>query len=205
VDLDALVRRRVEVDPGVFVPRRRSELLAREAVALARPGAVVVDLCCGAGALGAVVAAEVEGVELWAADIDPRAVRCARRNVPAGTVVLQGDLLDALPVALRGRIDVLVANVPYVPSGEMDLLPREARLYEPPAALDGGGDGLDLLRRVSAEATDWIVHGGHVLVETSERQARSAADSFAREGLAPRVIRSDELDATVVVGTRPCA
>lgn len=220
-DLEGLVRRRVaglpleqvvgwaefcglriDVDPGVFVPRRRTELLAREAVALTRPGAVVVDLCCGAGALGAVVASEVEGVELWAADIDPVAVRCARRNVPAGAVVRQGDLFEALPPALRGRIDVLVANVPYVPTEEIDLLPREARLHEPRTALDGGWDGLQTLRRVSAAASRWLAPGGHLLVETSERQSSAAVDVLVGDGLLARVARSEEGGATVVVGTR---
>lgn len=114
---------RVFVDPGVFVPRRRTEFLAGQAVALARPGAVVVDLCCGSGALGAAVAATVERVELYAADIDPAAVRCARRNIAAVGRVYEGDLYEPLPASLRGRIDVLVANAPYVPTDEIQLLP----------------------------------------------------------------------------------
>src|SRR5262245_29444624 len=72
---------RVAVAPGVFVPRRRTEFLVDQAAALTRPGAVVVDLCCGSGAVGAALAAAVEGIELHAADIDPAAVRCARRNL----------------------------------------------------------------------------------------------------------------------------
>ncbi|MYR62648.1 putative protein N(5)-glutamine methyltransferase, partial [Streptomyces sp. SID625] len=96
-------------------------------------------------------------VELHAADIDPAAVRCARRNIaPAGGRVHHGDLYAALPADLRGRVDVLAANVPYVPTGEVPLLPSEARDHEPPAALDGGADGLDVLRRVAAGAPDWL-------------------------------------------------
>ncbi|MFI7098827.1 putative protein N(5)-glutamine methyltransferase [Streptomyces sp. NPDC050161] len=195
---------RMTVGPGVFVPRRRSELLVRQAAALAAPGAVAVDLCCGSGALGAALAARVPGVALHAADIDPAAVRCARANVAAaGGLVHEGDLFAALPAALRGRIDVLLANVPYVPSEEVGLLPSEAREHEPLVALDGGTDGLDVLRRVTAAAAAWLAPGGSLLVETSERQADRAAALFADGGLTPRSVTSDELYATVVIGTRP--
>src|SRR5688500_11534193 len=136
---------RIAVDPGVFVPRRRTEVLVREAVSLAPPGAVVVDLCCGSGALGVALASTVGGVELHAADLDPAAVSCARRNVGAvGGRVHAGDLFDALPSGLRGRVDLLLANVPYVPSAGIGSMPREAREHEPRRALDGGADGLDV-------------------------------------------------------------
>ncbi|WP_066953359.1 putative protein N(5)-glutamine methyltransferase [Streptomyces lushanensis] len=195
---------RIAVDPGVFVPRRRTEFLVREAVALARPNAVVVDLCCGSGALGAALAMALDRAELYATDIDPAAVRCARRNVDAvGGRVYEGDLYDPLPGALRGRVDVLLANVPYVPTEEVGLLPPEARIHEARVALDGGADGLDVLRRVTAAAPDWLAPGGSLLVETSERQAPLAVETFARSGLVPRVARSEELYATVVVGTGP--
>ncbi|MDT8913786.1 putative protein N(5)-glutamine methyltransferase [Amycolatopsis sp. PS_44_ISF1] len=192
--------RRFAVEPGVFVPRHRTELLARLATGLARPGAVVVDLCCGSGALGAVVAAAVP-VELHATDIEPAAVRCARRNVPGR--VYEGDLYAPLPDALRGRVDVLISNVPYVPSGEVALLPPEAREHEPLVALDGGADGLDVLRRVVAAAPGWLAPGGHVLFETSERQADRAVAEAERAGLRARVEGSEGsegLGATVIVG-----
>ena len=198
---------RIAVDPGVFVPRRRTEFLVRQAAALTRPGSVVVDLCCGSGALGAALAATQGGAQggvgLHAADIDPAAVACARRNIgAAGGQVYEGDLYDPLPAALRGRVDVLLANVPYVPTGEVGLLPPEARVHEARAALDGGADGLDVLRRVSTAAPRWLAPGGHLLFETSERQAPQAVDIVARAGLSPRVASSDELNATVVVATR---
>ncbi|MFD0679362.1 MULTISPECIES: putative protein N(5)-glutamine methyltransferase [unclassified Paenibacillus] len=193
---------RIAVDPGVFVPRRRTEFLVREAAALARRGAVVVDLCCGSGALGAALAAAVGHVELYAADIDPAAVKCARRNiVSAGGHVYEGDLYEPLPAALRGRVDVLLANVPYVPTDAIGLLPPEARLHEARMALDGGADGLDVLRRVVAAAPLWLAPGGYLLVETSERQVPQTLDIFERSGLIPQVACSAELDATVVIGT----
>ena len=211
---------RIAVDPGVFIPRRRTEFLVRQATALARratapagpaPGAaaqpraaVVVDLCCGSGAVGAALAAALGRVELHAADIDPAAVRCARRNIAAaGGRVYQGDLYGPLPARLRGRVDILAANVPYVPTGAVGLLPPEARVHEPRVALDGGADGLDVLRRVTAAAPRWLAPGGHLLVETSERQAPQAVEIFARNGLMPRLARSAKLHATVVIGTRP--
>ncbi|MFE2227887.1 putative protein N(5)-glutamine methyltransferase [Streptomyces kronopolitis] len=203
--------RRVAVDPGVFVPRRRTEFLVDQAIDLGRRSAartgrhpVVVDLCCGSGAVGAVLAAALGHLELYAADIEPAAVRCARRTLAAaGGEVFAGDLFDALPAGLRGRIDVLVANVPYVPTEEVGLLPPEAREHEPLVALDGGADGLDVLRRVTAAAPEWLAPQGQLLVETSERQAPRAVEAFTRHGLLPRVTGSDELYATVVIGTRP--
>lgn len=196
---------RVAVDPGVFVPRRRTEFLVRQAAGLAAPGAVVVDLCCGSGALGAALAATLDGIELHASDVDPAAVRCARRNVGAAGRVHEGDLFEPLPGALRGRVEILLANVPYVPTDDVELLPPEARVHEPRVALDGGADGLDVLRRVAAEAPRWLAPGGHLLVETSERQASRAEETVARAGLVPRVVASDELYATVVIATRPGA
>jgi release factor glutamine methyltransferase len=198
---------RVAVDPGVFVPRRRSEFLVRQAVASAgRPGGrplVVVDLCCGSGAVGLALAAALDPVDLHAADLDPAAVRCARRNLGARGQVHEGDLYAPLPDALRGRIDVLAAHVPYVPTGEIAFLPAEARRHEAPIALDGGADGLHLVRRVAGEAAGWLSPGGHLFVQTTERQAPSAVQAFRSGGLTARVAASDELDATVVIGTRP--
>jgi len=194
---------RIAVDPGVFVPRARTELLVREAAALAGPGAVVVDLCCGSGAVGAALVATLDRVELYAADIDTAAVRCARRNIAAAGQVFEGDLYEPLPDTVRGRVDVLVVNAPYVPTGAIGTMPPEARLHEARVALDGGADGLDVQRRVAASAPLWLAPGGHLLVETSERQAPHSAEILARQGLIPRVARSDDLDATVVIATRP--
>jgi len=195
---------RIAVDPGVFVPRRRTEFLVRQAVALASPRGVIVDLCCGSGAVGAALAAALDPAELYATDIDPAAVRCARRNLAAaGGHVYAGDLFEPLPAALHGRVGILAANVPYVPTGEVALLPAEARLHEPRVALDGGGDGLDVLRRVAAQAPLWLAPGGSLLVEISERQELQACDTARRGGLVPRVARSAELAVTVLIASKP--
>ena len=193
---------RISLDAGVFVPRRRTEYLVSEALALSRPGAVVVDICCGSGALGVAVAAK-QSIELYSTDIEPAAVSCARRNVvPIGGQVFEGDLYAALPASLRGRVNILLSNVPYVPSDEVRLLPAEARLHEPRVTLDGGDDGLDVLRRVSAEAHSWLAANGSVLVETTEEQAPIAAAVFEQDGLTARITTSDELHSTVVIGTK---
>src|SRR6266700_41653 len=105
---------RIAVEPGVFVPRRRTEFLVRQAIAVAPPHPVIVDLCCGSGAVGAALAAALDPAELHAADIDPVAVRCARRNLAPHGHVYTGDLFEPLPAALRGRVDMLAADVPYV-------------------------------------------------------------------------------------------
>ncbi|MEV7285031.1 putative protein N(5)-glutamine methyltransferase [Streptomyces sp. NPDC093252] len=195
---------RVSVAAGVFVPRRRTEYLVEQALARVPDARVVVDLCCGSGAVGAALAAALGPVELHAADIDPAAVRCAARNVAAyGGRVHRGDLFAALPAGLRGRVGILAANVPYVPTGEVALLPAEARDHEPRAALDGGGDGLDVLRRVAAGAPPWLAPGGRLLTETSARQAPRAVDAYTRAGLTAEVAVCADTDAYVVIGGLP--
>jgi len=194
---------RIAVEPGVFVPRRRTELMLDQALGLAPPQPVVVELCCGSGALALAVASRLQQVELYATDIDSAAVRCASRNLavlPGLVGVLEGDLYEPLPPSLMGRVDLLLANAPYVPTGSIPLMPPEARLYEPLVALDGGSDGLDVQRRVIAGARRWLAPDGRLLVETSRGQASASVAAFQQYGLQARIVTSDELDATVVVG-----
>ncbi len=187
----------VKVRQGVFVPRRRTELLVNQAAALLEapppgtpagdpdaPGsAVVVDLCCGSGAVGAALARRVPWIELHSADIDGAAVQCARLNVePLGGKVHQGDLFRALPEKLKGRVRMLVVNAPYVPTEAIRTMPPEARLHEPRGCLDGGSDGLDFHRRVAAEASEWLSPGGYLLIETSELQVSGTASIMAAGG-----------------------
>lgn len=189
---------RILVEPGVFVPRRRSEFLARRAAELVAPGGIAVEPCCGTGAISAVLARA--GAETHATDLDPVAVGCARRNLePLGGRVYEGDLFAPLPAALAGRVAVIAVVPPYVPSDEIELLPREARDFEKRMALDGGADGLDILRRILAEAQHWLAPGGHLLAEVSERQAPAAVAAAESNGLAGHIERFDDLDSTVLL------
>ena len=203
---------RIALDEGVFVPRRRTEFLVHQvADAVRRTGAsdhpvssvrtVIVDLCCGSGAVGAALFAALPDVDVHAVDIDPVAAGCARRNLSRGQVY-EGNLYDALPAALQGQVDILVANAPYVPSSAVGLLPVEARVYEPRVALDGGTDGLDIVRLIAERAKLWLVENGHLLVETSERQAAQTREMFASNGLVAGVVSSPEWNATMVMGQR---
>jgi release factor glutamine methyltransferase len=196
---------RLVVAPGVFVPRRRTELLADLAAAHLRRAdePVLVELCCGVGAVSAAVLAALPGVTVHASDVDPAAVACARANLPLPAEVAVGDLDGAVPDDLRGRVDVLVANTPYVPSREVATMPREARDHEPLLALDGGADGLALARRVVAVAGGWLQPGGIVAVETSVAQAPVLAAAMVTAGLTAAVRSDPDRDATAVVGTAP--
>ena len=216
---------RIVVAPGVFVPRRRTEQLVREALAIVRHERVpprpdsrhfrgglsrlVVELCCGTAAVatailaGAGVDRRSGELEVHAADLDPAATACARENLGAEGHVHTGDLYNALPNDLRGRVDLLVANAPYVPTAEIAMMPPEARDHEPRVALDGGTDGLDVQRRVIEAAPEWLSPGGHLVVETSRRQAPGTVASCAAAGLTARVVTGDALDATAVVAVAP--
>ena len=190
--------RRLTVRPGVFVPRRRTELLARTAAEHCGARSVLLELCCGVGP----VAATVTAGEIHLSDLDPYALECARINVPHGRVHL-GDLYADLPDHLRGRIDVVAANAPYVPTDRIALMPPEARDHELPIALDGGADGADLHRRIAAGAPEWLAAGGVLMIETSPSQAPLTERAMHDAGLTTEVLTDDELDGCVVVGVRP--
>ncbi|MEV6491395.1 putative protein N(5)-glutamine methyltransferase [Actinoplanes sp. NPDC051633] len=191
---------RVRLRPGVFVPRVRSELLVREAVRRTADRAVIVDLCCGSGALGLAVRRHRPAATLHATDIDPVAVACARDNLGEAGDVFQGHLFDPLPRGLE--VDVLLANVPYVATGHIPFLPAEARDHEPRTALDGGDDGLEVFRAVVAEAPLWLAPGGVLLSEITEAQAGDAAAALRDTGFKSEVTTDDDLEATVIIGVR---
>jgi len=191
---------RIRVAPGVFVPRQRSALMVELAVRAAERGMArrVLDLGCGTGALGAAVAARVPDTEIWACDIDPAAVECARRNLNADRVFL-GDLYDPLPHDLA--FDVIVANAPYVPSDQIRNMPPEARDHEHRVALDGGTDGLDVQRRVIEQTPRRLAPGGVLVIEASQEQAPVTASLMREQGLVAEIHHDDDLYATAVTGT----
>ncbi len=136
---------------------------------------------------------------MYAADPIPLAVACARRNLPPERVH-EGDLYAALPDDLRGRIDLVVANAPYVPTDAIATMPRDARDHEHRVALDGGADGLEVLRRVAAQAPSWLRPGGRLVVESGRDQAETMAAIVTEAGMTAAVETDDDLGATAVVG-----
>ena len=191
---------RIEVEPGVFVPRRRTELLVSLAVDRLGPGAVIVDLCCGSGAIGTALAVELEIPDVYGVELDPAAIPTARRNLePAGGTVLQGDLFEPLPARLRGTVDAVLVCPPYVPTDAVAFMPPEARLHEPLTALDGGVDGLDIVRRLISQAPRWLAPGGVVVIETSGAQAAGVVRTCELTGLSAEVHHDEDLGATAVV------
>lgn len=196
---------RIAVAPGVFVPRRRTEFLAEQAVQMGGHAAVIVELCCGAAPVAAALAVRLPRAEIHAVDIDPLQTAYARRNLALfanRAHVHEGDLYAGLPQGLRGRVDLIVANAPYVPTADIGTLPTEAREYEPHLSFDGGPDGLAVQRRVAAGAAEWLSPGGHVLVETSVHQGALSRGVFAAAGLDAWAASCADLEATVAVGRR---
>lgn len=167
----------LRVDPGVYVPRLQSEELARRASALlAARGARAVDLCTGAGAIAAHLMAEAPGATVIGVDIDPRAAICARRN---GVLTLLGDLDRPLRAE---AFDVVTAVPPYVPTGELRLLPADVQRLEPRVALDGGEDGLGPARRIVASAGRLLRAGGWLLVELGGEQDQALSPTLSAAG-----------------------
>jgi release factor glutamine methyltransferase len=191
---------RVRVDPGVFVPRPHTEALARRAVSLLPNGGVAVDLCTGSGAVAAILNARRRATVV-ATDNDPVVVACARRN---GVRALVGDLDEPLSPSLCGRVDVITAVVPHVPTEELHLLPRDVLANEPRSALDGGQRGTAVLVRAAEAATRWLRTGGSVLLEIGGDQAAEMASILAGAGLSEvRVHQDDEGQDRAIEARRP--
>ncbi len=173
----------VKVRPGVLIPRPETEVLVGEVLSAIRElGApLVADICTGSGCIALSLAQEHEGARVWASDLSGAAVEVAAQNAErlglADRIsVHEGDLLDALPDELRGTLDAVVSNPPYIPSADVSDLPLEVAGFEPHLALDGGPDGLDVFRRLVSEARQWLKPGGLLAVELDERMARRAAE-----------------------------
>lgn len=193
---------RYALGPSVFVPRPRTAALVRRAVTIAPASATIVDLCCGCGAVGAAVARRVSGSRLYASDVDEEAVRWANRNLlPLGGEAVVGDLYSGIPSELMGAVDIITIVAPYVPTAEIDLLPHEARDFEPLVALDGGADGLEVLRRAIGQAREWLAPSGALVAEIAEDQAPSIR-SFAQEQGFAAAASTDDDGATVAVIAR---
>ncbi|MGO1738576.1 MAG: N5-glutamine methyltransferase family protein [Actinomycetaceae bacterium] len=206
----------LSVGPGVFVPRRRTALLVSVTLAAVREilgRALVVEAFSGVAPVASAVRRSLPGAEVHATDADPAALVHAATNVGVDVAnhgdttanlgdhahVHRGDVLAGLPPELRGRVDVIAAVPPYVPTGAIDLLPREARDHEPAAALAGGADGLDAVRALVRQARDWLAPGGRVLVEMHRDQVATARELAEQLGYEARHVDGDDGQTAVLV------
>ena len=189
----------IAVDPGVYVPRWQTEALALRAVERLPANGAAVDVCTGAGAIAKTLMARRPQARVLATDLDERAVACARRN---GVEAHRGDLLAPLPRALEGSVDVVVGVVPYVPTGDLRLLHRDALTFESTLSYDGGEDGTALLGRVVADSTRFLRHGGALLLELGGHQADALGDDLGRLGYVDvDVLRDEEADVRGIEAT----
>lgn len=189
---------RLRLGPGVFVPRPRSEFLVDAAAEALEPTGVLLDLCSGCGAIGLAVASRVPA-PVHLGELDPVARSWAAVNAAGRAQVHAADLFDGVPDALRRTVTVITVVAPYVPSDEVALLPHEARDHEPLRALDGGDDGLDVLRRITAAAGQWLAPNGVLLAEVGERQVPAAFEAMRAGGLEPSLLEGGD-GQTVVRG-----
>jgi release factor glutamine methyltransferase len=180
---------RIRVDPGVFVPRPHTEAMARRAAASLPPAGTAVDLCTGSGAVAAVSFAAHPGATVIGTDVDPTAIACARSN---GVEAFLGDLDEPIPAAVRGHVDVVTAVVPYVPTEELHLLPRDVLANEPRRAIDGGPRGTAVLPRAAEAAARCLRPGGSVLLEIGGEQAVEMRQVLAGLGFADPTVHRDE-------------
>lgn len=192
----------LSVGPGVFVPRRRTLLLADLAAQRAAPRErpVVVEAFCGVAPIAATVADAVPHAEVHAIDHDPVALTHARANLPAGQVH-QGSVLDGLLRVLRGQVDVVAAVPPYVPERDAVFLPHEAREHEPTTALLGGVDGLDPATALVTAAAGFLRPGGALLIEVNATQAPVLAERARVRGFEVAHVHTRE-DLTAVLDLR---
>ena len=175
------------VSPDVLIPRPESELLVERAAALSGYGREgrILDVGCGSGAVGLAVASELTEARVTLLDLCPKALEVARRNAEKfgfanRTRFLVSDLFQAL--GEREEFDLIVSNPPYVASGELDGLMPEVSSFEPRLALDGGADGMDLIRRIIEEAPEYLARGGFLLIEMDPRQMDEAEAVSEEQG-----------------------
>jgi len=202
---------RFEVGPGVFIPRPETETLVLESLEILKssgePGPRVLDLCCGSGAIGISIAVNAPAAQLTSIDRNDAPVAVTARNAEKHNVagrltVLQGDLFQPLPAG--ATFHVIACNPPYVTTAEIERLAADVKSYEPHAALDGGPDGLDVLRRIVHEAPSRLTPGGWILFELSPEQGDAAQEILRAAHFAEVSAVKDLAGAVrVVKGRRP--
>ncbi|MFO7652819.1 MAG: peptide chain release factor N(5)-glutamine methyltransferase [Candidatus Krumholzibacteriia bacterium] len=201
-----------KVEPGVFIPRPETERLVELAVQMLTPpdhrllAPRAMEIGAGSGVIACSLALEVPRLEIWTTDVNPRAValtedNAGRLGVGARVHPLQGDLAFALPATLRGSVDLLVSNPPYVRSGDLAGLPREVR-RDPPAALDGGPDGLRFYRAVAELAPEWLRPGAGLALEIGDDQGEPVAAIVTAAGGTQVTVHEDYARRPRVVTAR---
>jgi release factor glutamine methyltransferase len=165
-----------KVTPDVLIPRPDTETLVMEAIAVAKPMATptILDLCTGSGCIAVALAKQLPKARLTAVDLSPSALTIAQENAVKHAVAdrlecLTGDLFATLPAGKT--FDVIATNPPYVTTLELKTLDEDVRKYEPRLALDGGPDGLDIIRKIVATAPDYLAHPGWLFIELAPEQA----------------------------------
>ncbi|MBW6468856.1 MAG: peptide chain release factor N(5)-glutamine methyltransferase [Coriobacteriia bacterium] len=199
----------VRVEPGVFIPRPETEVLVDVALELIADveDPVVLEMCSGSGCIACAIATERPDARVVATEITPVAVGVARANaerlgVADRVTVLEGDLFAGVPDELRGEVDLVIANPPYIPSGDLPALPAEVLGFEPHLALDGGPDGLDVVRRIAEQAYGWLGPDGVVAMEIDETCAKDASEGVREWYQEVRTVRDLAGRDRVVVGRR---
>lgn len=183
----------LSVGPGVLVPRPETEQVAQRALDLLPLGGTLVDLGTGSGAIALSVAHERRDATVWATELSPDALRWAvgnRDRLKLRAEILEGDLFAPLPAHLKGRVDVVVSNPPYVGEDERTLLPPDVVDHEPHLALFAD-DGLSVVRRVTAEAPRWLSPGGWLVLEISERHPEEVEKLMTEHGFGEVFIEQD--------------
>lgn len=176
---------KIKVDERALIPRPETELLADYAVKSIEDGDKVLDMCTGSGciAISVAKACASRGVSVTAADLSDAAIMLAKENAKENGVnveFVQSDLFSNV----RGRFNVIVCNPPYVKSGEIPLLQKEVKEYEPKIALDGGEDGLDFYRRIAKSVRSYLARDGILLLECGEGQTEEILKLFEKRDYA---------------------
>lgn len=190
----AFRRLKLSVGPGAFIPRPETEVVAGRAIELLEDDGVAVDLCTGSGAIALALAHECTRSRVWATDISTAALGWADRNgsaLGAEVTFLEGSLFDPLPQTLRGTVDVVVSNPPYVAFDEADVLPPEVIDHEPHTALFSGPRGLDVISAIANQASAWLRVGGALVLEIAETQGSAVTALLEDAGYTDVAISPD--------------
>ena len=177
----------LDIEPGVLVPRPETEVLVEECIKRTNPASIIADVGAGSGAIAVALAVNLPEAKIYTTDVSPTALKVAHANVEKQHLadrvyVVAGNLLDPL-IEMNMRFDVVVSNPPYIPTGVIETLEPEVRLYEPKEALDGGADGLDVYRKLFPQSVQCLNNKGFIAVEIGAGQAAQVSNIAKDAGL----------------------